>query len=245
MPACRLPRRRARTVGLVTALVVMLLTCLTARVSPEGRLAVSLTAGPGLPVGVPDPPPGTNQLITVLAPSPGSTTATLQAWQRAPTGGWHSVQGPLRALVGSDGVGRASETSQRTPAGMFSLTRAFGRAANPGTRLPYRVVGVNDWWVSDARSPAYNTPQTCRPGTCSFDESAGENLGQAGPSYDYAVVIDYNTTNPIPGAGSAFFLHVDAGAGSAGCVELPRTAVVALLRWLDPAQRPRISIGVS
>ncbi|MGI8816502.1 MAG: L,D-transpeptidase family protein [Pseudonocardia sp.] len=140
--------------------------------------------------------------------------------------------------------GSGQRHSRRTPAGSFSLDQAFGRTANPGTRLPYRLVGDQDWWVSDPSSPAYNSYQRCRPGSCPFDESAGENLGRSGPSYDHALVIGYNTTSPVPGAGSAFFLHVDAGVASAGCVEVPRAGVVELLRWLDPRQRPRITIGV-
>ena len=32
-------------------------------------------------------------------------------------------------------------------------TSAFGRALNPGTALPYRVVDKQDWWVSDVNSP--------------------------------------------------------------------------------------------
>jgi L,D-peptidoglycan transpeptidase YkuD (ErfK/YbiS/YcfS/YnhG family) len=111
--------------------------------------------------------------------------------------------------------------------------------------MPYRQVGGSDWWVSDARSTAYNTYRHCAPGSCSFNEKAGENLGKAGASYDYAVVIGYNITPVRAGAGSAFFLHVDAGVASAGCVVTPRASVVALLRWLDPAQHPRITVGYS
>src|SRR5205823_5510256 len=143
-----------------------------------------------------------------------------------------------------DGVGKASESTRSTPAGSYTLDQAFGRAPDPGTKLPYRHVGNDDWWVSDAHSAAYNTYRHCRPGTCAFDESAGENLGQAGASYDYALVIGYNTTKPVAGAGSAFFLHVDAGVASAGCIEVPRATVVSLLRWLDPGRHPRITIAI-
>ena len=58
------------------------------------------------------------------------------------------------------------------------------------------------------------------------------------------MVIGYNTAPVRPGAGSAFFVHVDAGAPSQGCVEVPRASEMDLLRWLDPAQHPRITIGL-
>jgi L,D-peptidoglycan transpeptidase YkuD (ErfK/YbiS/YcfS/YnhG family) len=141
-------------------------------------------------------------------------------------------------------VGTAKEGVNRTPRGTFGLPSAFGRQANPGTKMPYRHVDNSDWWVSDQHSPDYNTYRRCRPGSCPFDEKAGENLGRAGASYDYAVVIGYNTDPVRPGAGSAFFVHVDAGAASSGCVETPRATVIALLRWLNPAQHPRITIGL-
>jgi L,D-peptidoglycan transpeptidase YkuD (ErfK/YbiS/YcfS/YnhG family) len=181
-------------------------------------------------------------VVTVVASSARATTATLTAWQRGPAG-WTAVVGPVTARIGSSGVGRASEGSTRTPAGTFTLTEGFGRAADPGTALPYRVVDGDDWWVSDVHSPRYNQYAACAPGTCDFDERAGENLHAAGRVYDYAAVIDYNRGG-TPGAGSAFFLHVTNGAPTAGCVAIDAGSLVSVLRWLDPGARPVISIGV-
>jgi L,D-peptidoglycan transpeptidase YkuD (ErfK/YbiS/YcfS/YnhG family) len=205
--------------------------------TPTGGAVVT---GAALPLGV--TPPG-DQVITVVAPSAGSSTATVTAWQRGP-GGWSAVLGPVPARVGSAGVGAASESSTRTPAGTFSLTTAFGRAANPGTALPYRVLDRSDWWVSDVGSPLYNTAARCAPGSCPFDERAGENLYAAGAVYDNAVVIDYNRAPVVRGAGSAFFLHITNGGATAGCVAVDRVVLQQLMRWLDPRAAPVISIGV-
>ena len=197
------------------------------------------TAPATLPLGV--HPPGT-QVVTVVASSSSATTAKLTAWELG-DGGWTTVLGPVTARVGAAGIGRASETSTRTPVGTFSLTEAFGRAGDPGTALPYRLVDGDDWWVSDPASPLYNSSARCPPGTCPFDESAGENLYAAGAVYDHAVVIDYNRAG-TPGAGSAFFLHVADGAPTAGCVAIDRGSLQTLLRWLDPSASPVIAIGV-
>ena len=194
----------------------------------------------GLPAGV--VPPG-SQVVTVRAPSAGSTTATLTAWQLGATG-WTPVVGPVAARVGSGGIGAASESSTRTPAGTFGLSEAFGRAGNPGTALPYRVVDRNDWWVSDVGSGRYNTYARCAPGTCDFSEAASENLYGAGAVYDEAVVIDYNRWPAVRGAGSAFFLHIANGSPTAGCVSTDRGSLEAVLRWLRPDARPVISIAV-
>ena len=194
----------------------------------------------GLPLGI--DPGSSTQVVTVVSPSSGSTTAQLTAWQLGPNG-WTAVLGPVKAWVGPTGIGRASEGSTKTPAGTFTLTEAFGRAADPGTGLPYRVVDGDDWWVSDVNSPRYNQYAQCTPGACDFDETAGENLYAVGPVYDYAVVMDYNRGG-VPGAGSAFFLHVSNGAPTAGCVAIDAGSLTTLLRWLDPAARPLIAIGV-
>jgi L,D-peptidoglycan transpeptidase YkuD (ErfK/YbiS/YcfS/YnhG family) len=194
----------------------------------------------GLPLGV--DPGSSTQVVTVVAASSRATSATLTAWERRASG-WTAVLGPVTARVGSAGVGRASESSTRTPAGTFTLTEAFGRAGDPGTGLPYRVVDGDDWWVSDVNSPLYNRYAQCAPSTCPFDEAVSENLYATGSVYDHAVVIDYNRGG-TPGAGSGFFLHITNGAPTAGCVAIAAGSLVTLMRWLDPGARPLISIGV-
>jgi L,D-peptidoglycan transpeptidase YkuD (ErfK/YbiS/YcfS/YnhG family) len=210
----------------------------TTTAAPSAEPAVA-PVGTGLPLGL---DPAGSQVVTVVAASSSSTTARLTAWELG-AAGWTAVLGPVPARVGSAGVGRAGETSTRTPAGTFPLTEAFGRAGNPGTALPYRVVDGDDWWVSDTNSPRYNQYAQCTPGTCDFDEAAGEDLYAAGAVYDHAVVIDYNRGG-TPGAGSAFFLHISNGAATAGCVAIDRGSLQTLLRWLDPAASPVIAIGV-
>lgn len=265
------PGRRRRRIfllaaaALTAAVVATLASCANPAPSPTpGQLlagtveptttattatAAARTAGPdatlgGPPAGVPAPPAATKQLITVTAASATSTDAVLQSWQRDDAGAWTRALGPVPVRVGRQGIGEAREGTDRTPAGMFGLPSAFGRAPGPGTRMPYAQVGESDWWVSDVTAPTYNTHQRCAPGSCPFNEKASENLGRVGPSYDYAIVIGYNTAPVTPGAGSAFFLHVDAGIVSQGCVVAGRDTVIALLRWLDPAAQPMITIGI-
>jgi L,D-peptidoglycan transpeptidase YkuD (ErfK/YbiS/YcfS/YnhG family) len=181
-------------------------------------------------------------VVTVVAASSRATTAKLTAWELRPDG-WTAVLGPVTAHIGAAGVGAASETTSRTPAGTFGLTEAFGRQRDPGTALPYRAIDAQDWWVSDVGSPLYNRHTRCAAGTCPFEESAGENLWSEGAVYNYAVVIDYNRGG-TPGAGSAFFLHVTNGAATAGCVAIAQGSLTTLMRWLDPDAHPLIAIGV-
>ena len=186
------------------------------------------------------------RVITVVAPSTGSTTALLQAWYKAPGGGWLRYGSTVTAHVGSQGLTtHPSESKSATPIGSFSLTQAFGRASDPGTALPYFRTDSHDWWVSDANSRYYNTHYRCASGSCPFNTGAGENLYAAGFVYTYAVVIDYNRFPVTRGAGSAFFLHVTNGSATAGCVAISQSKLVSLMRWMSPSTHPRILIGVS
>ena len=187
-----------------------------------------------------------SQVITVTAPSTGSTTGTLQAWRRV-SGGWQRVGPAVHAYLGSDGLSRQpSESRSATPIGSFTLTQAFGHDPDPGTALPYTHTTPADWWISQP-GPLYNTRQRCSSG-CSFTRGdPNEHLYYETPYYDYAVVIDYNTRNAPggvrQGAGSAFFLHVTVGAPTAGCVSIASDQLTRLLRWLTPSRHPRILIG--
>ncbi len=184
------------------------------------------------------------RVITVVAPSTGSTTAVLSAWSKAPGGGWLRYGSTVTAHVGSEGLTtQPSESKSATPIGIFTLTEAFGALANPGTALPYFQTDAADWWISQSGS-LYNTHQHCSSG-CSFTQgNPNEHLRYETPFYNYAVVIDYNRFPVRQGAGSAFFLHVTDGAATAGCVAIPQPTLVTLMRWLTPAAQPRILIGV-
>jgi L,D-peptidoglycan transpeptidase YkuD (ErfK/YbiS/YcfS/YnhG family) len=208
--------------------------------------AAAKPRGQALPLGY-----GTGsatRVITVTARSTGSTTGVLQAWNKAPGGGWLKYGAAVTAHIGSQGMSASpSESRSATPMGSFTLTQAFGRDADPGTALPYLKTTPSDWWISQSGS-LYNTHQRCSS-ACPFNQgSPNEHLYYETPYYDYAVVIDYNTRNAgvvRQGAGSAFFLHVTDGAATAGCVAVPQAQVVRILRWLQPADHPRILIGVN
>ncbi len=194
--------------------------------------------------GIPVTVGNATQMIVVTAPSSSSTTGTLAAWQKQANGTWTRQFGPVIAHLGSEGVGTPSEDHSRTPRGTYGLTEAFGRNSDPGTSLPYSHVTNRDWWVSDRYSAKYNTHQICAASSCPFNTGAGENLYDAGPVYDYAVVMDVNRWPAISGGGSAYFLHVTDGGSTAGCVAINEATLLSIMRWLTPAAHPRIAIGV-
>lgn len=232
--------RRSRLVAVVVlAATVLLLSGSTGQATPLARAAPAVGNAPAAadapPPQLADLPAATTQAIVVRSASPAATEGTLSAWTRT-AGGWTPFLAPTRAFLGREGMGPSSESAARTPEGTFPISQAFGRLADPGTALPYRQVGPDDWWVGDTTSPLYNTRQVCAPGHCAFDTSASENLAAMGHAYDHAVVIDANTDPVRPGAGSAYFLHIGSRP-TAGCVATDQADVVTLLRWLRPGAR--------
>jgi len=195
----------------------------------------------GIPVSIGN----AQQIVTVTASSSSATTGTLRAWQQQSDGSWKVVHGPYRAWLGSAGIGHQSEGSTRTPLGTFTMTEAFGRDPDPGTALPYHQTVPNDWWVSDVNSKLYNTLQTCAKSACTFNTSVSEHLYYEVPYYDYAVVMDVNRWPAVPGAGSAFFLHISPHHDpTAGCVAIDEGPLLTIMRWLNPAKHPRIATGI-
>ncbi|WP_236147638.1 L,D-transpeptidase [Mycolicibacterium sp. CH28] len=178
------------------------------------------------------------QWIVVGVPAANATTGTLTAFQRVGQD-WKVVLGPTPAKVGELGVGAPADGVYRTPAGTFAFDQAFGRQADPGTKMPYFQATEEDWWDEDAKSPTYNT-HVHSPGKPS---GIAENLYDSGPVYDYAVNIASNPQR-IPGKVAGIFLHVTDGNPTWGCVAIGRDEMRSILTWLDPAADPRITIGV-
>jgi len=208
-----------------------------------GRLAVAplILIAAGLTAGGADAQPDAeapDQLIVVSAPSEDSSVGELTAYERV-DGRWKAVLGPIRADFGELGVGEPADDVFRTPAGTFPLGQAFGREANPGTRMPYFEATDEDWWDEDVESPTYNT----HVHAAEIDSDDAENLYDSGEIYDYAVLIDHNPQR-TPGRSAGIFLHVSDGEPTWGCVAVGRDEMRSILQWLDPAQHPQITIGV-
>lgn len=196
-----------------------------------------------VPVAVGD----ATQIITIKAVG---SSAKFTAWTKASTG-WRTVISTTAARIGSMGVTDGNTRRQNTnttPSGTYAITQAFGILPNPGTTLPYHLVTKDDWWVEDNNSPYYNSLRTSSQG--GFDMAApessvngSEHLVVHPGQYDYAIVVDYNMAPSVPYRGAGIFIHVSTGHPTAGCIAVPKSTIIALLRWLDPAAHPRIAIG--
>ncbi|MGX2998220.1 L,D-transpeptidase family protein [Streptomyces sp. JNUCC 64] len=186
---------------------------------------------------------GGDQLITATADGTGATRGVLVWWDRR-DGRWTATgSAPARFGAGGlvEGTVRRQDTGT-TPTGLYRLPFAFGLADPPaGTRLPHRPVRESSWWCQDNASPAYNRWTDPRPAHCRASEA--EHLVDHPAQYAHALVTGFNYDRPVRGRGAGIFLHADGAGATAGCVSVPAAAMVALLRWADPARRPHIAIG--
>jgi L,D-peptidoglycan transpeptidase YkuD (ErfK/YbiS/YcfS/YnhG family) len=142
--------------------------------------------------------------------------------------------GDAPAACGRSGVRiDKREGDGASPAGCFALLRGFYRAdrvALPATRLPLRALRPEDGWVDDPSDPNYNR-LVALPYKAHVEE-----MWRADGLYDLVVLIGYNTDPPVPGRGSAIFLHVAQPdfAPTAGCIAVPREILAGLLGLLGP-----------
>jgi L,D-peptidoglycan transpeptidase YkuD (ErfK/YbiS/YcfS/YnhG family) len=187
------------------------------------------------------------QVITVTTAGYGTDVATVTAYQRD-GGRFVRVFGPWTGFVGFNGLappGQKREGDGRTPSGTYGfLPFFFGLDPAPaGIRYEYRAVTAQDYWDDDPTTPDYNQWVV---GAAAAGASP-EHLADHVPQYDEAAVIAYNTSPVVasPQMGSAIFLHVSGGGGTAGCVSIPQGDLVAVLQWLDPASAPQIVMGTA
>ncbi len=199
---------------------------------------------------------GGTQLITAVTRgrTNGSRDGTLTWWTRR-GGHWVAV-GSTPARFGTRGLsGNRLEGDNTTPTGIFRLPSAFGIRSNPGTKLAWHTVDSGSWWDENALDSRYNTfYENCPSRICWSDATnprhSSEHLASFVPQYNYAVFVAFNSgpnqlRPPARPSGSGIFLHVFGSGHTAGCVSVSQRAMVAILRWLDPAASPHIAIGNS
>jgi len=146
--------------------------------------------------------------------------------------GWSAVFAGrrMRCAVGRGGIVRDKrEGDGATPLGRWPLRRVLfrpDRLEPPETRLPVAPLSPADGWCDDPGDSAYNRPvRLPYPGRY-------ERLWRDDGLYDVIVVLGHNDDPPLPGRGSAIFLHVAQAdyAPTEGCVALARDDLLSLLR---------------
>jgi len=195
------------------------------------------------------------QLVVVQTASWDDKVGRLQRYERH-EGGWRAVGDGVDIVVGNAGLGwgiglhgggvgvsapRKVEGDGRAPAGVFRLTRVFGKMSAPESGLPSQKLSAGDVCVDDATHPAYN--RILPAGTEKTWKSA-EQLVRKDWLYDLVVVVNQNhgddDSGVVAGRGSCVFLHVwrKEKSGTAGCTAMDKARLEDLVRWLKADDAP-------
>jgi len=151
--------------------------------------------------------------------------------------------GPLgwqRCTLGRNGARSDKvEGDGATPIGRFPLRAAYyrpDRVGTPRTGLAVQALSPADGWCDDPANVGYNRFVT-RP-----FPARHEQLWRSDGLYDLIVVIGYNDDPPVPGRGSAIFLHCATPdfQPTEGCVALAKDMLMAMMPFLDPTTQIEI-----
>jgi L,D-peptidoglycan transpeptidase YkuD (ErfK/YbiS/YcfS/YnhG family) len=214
------------------------------RMRPVLRLLTVLAVlvpvlGIGAPAQAWGPKYDARQIVVVSNRSWTSTYASLRAYEKRADGRWYTKFGPWPVRIGRNGFGSPKrEGDGQSPVGSYPINGMFGVRSDPGVRFRWLKVDTASVWVDDPNSSYYNRYMR-NPADGRW--RSAERMYLPGP-YDYAAVVGYNMP-ATAGAGSAIFLHVGTGSATAGCVSMPASQLVSVLRWLDPAKKPRMIMG--
>lgn len=164
---------------------------------------------------------------------------------RNPDGSWRAGYGARqwRCAIGPAGItADKREGDGATPSGCFTLRRVLyrpDRMARPETLLPTAALTPEDGWCDDPADGAYNS-QVRLPYSASH-----ERLWRDDGIYDVIVILGHNDDPPLPGAGSAIFLHI-ARTGyvpTQGCIALALPDLLTVLREAGPDTRICVEIS--
>ena len=158
--------------------------------------------------------------------------------------GWIELPRRLaRCALGRAGVAAAGakrEGDGASPAGLWPLRRVLwrpDRGAAPASRLPLQAIAPGDGWCDAPDDPAYNRPVTLPYG------AGAEALWRDDRVYDL-IILGFNDSPVVPGAGSAIFVHLarlDFGP-TEGCIALGGSDLVHLLAHARPGDSLRIRL---
>ena len=130
------------------------------------------------------------------------------------------------------------EGDGRAPAGIFKISKAFGYASRIRTKMPYVQADKELICVDDSQSKYYNQI---------IDKNESDNpksfewMRRDDKLYKMGLVIDHNA-EAKKGAGSCIFFHIRKSetAPTAGCSAMKENDLRNIIKWLDPAKKPKV-----
>jgi L,D-peptidoglycan transpeptidase YkuD (ErfK/YbiS/YcfS/YnhG family) len=138
-----------------------------------------------------------------------------------------------RCALGKGGVKETKkEGDGATPCGCFKVRAVYYRKDKLGELIfpvPYYPISESDAWCNDSESECYNRHIT-------VESAHPEKLWRDDNMYDVIAILGYNDNPPVPGNGSAIFMHVahEGYTPTAGCIALSLEDIIEVLQHMRP-----------
>ena len=178
-----------------------------------------------------------NQIIVVTTNNMSTSYCNIEIYEKNDSGKWNNIDSTT-GRVGANGLAYIEnrvQSTNTTPAGVMSITGAFGVKNNPGTKLDYIKINNNMYWDLNSENSTYNRLINYNPG------GDYEHLISYPRQYEYSLITDYNH-NQVPNKGGAIFVHCLGRGATGGCVSMPREKMIEILKWIDPKKNPKILV---
>ena len=125
----------------------------------------------------------------------------------------------FKCSIGKNGIkANKKEGDKSTPSGTFTIGKLYYRAdreRKPITKISTKIIKKDMGWCDDPKNKYYNKEVK------NFQKIGCEKLFRTDLTYDYFIVINYNTKKIEKHKGSAIFLHLTKNyKPTLGCVAL-------------------------
>ena len=145
----------------------------------------------------------------------------------------------LKCSIGKNNTKlKKNEGDNSTPKGIFSIGKLYyrkDRVKKPISKIKTKIITKNMGWCDDPEDKNYNK-EIKIPSRINH-----EKLFKKDNSYDYFIVINYNTKNIKPYKGSAIFLHLTKNyKPTAGCIAVKKKDFLIISKIIDNKTKVKI-----
>ena len=146
----------------------------------------------------------------------------------------------FKCSIGKKGLSKSKkEGDLRTPKGNFNIDCLYYRSdriKKPETKLKIIAIKKNMAWCNDINNKKkYNRMIKVSK------KIKHEKMYRSDRKYDLLIPVKYNFKKPIPGKGSAIFLHLTKNYnGTAGCIALNQNDFLILLKLINRKTKIKI-----
>jgi L,D-peptidoglycan transpeptidase YkuD (ErfK/YbiS/YcfS/YnhG family) len=133
------------------------------------------------------------------------------------------------------------EGDLKSPAGIFTIGKAFGYASNENAKWiqnPYIQATDTLICIDDLHSVHYNT--LVNNDSSRSDWKSFEYMHRKDDFYKWGLFINHNAGKPVAGKGSCIFMHIweNDHVGTDGCTAMKEEDMIKVLHWINVQHNP-------